>query len=123
MQDVMRVTNPGIGRPRWIPASQWLAIVERAQELKEAREAAQRYRYQEAVQDARLDPDTLDWDWLQDNPNRHPGRKPCPPRRATCRICGYHWVSKSSYPKCSRCHCRYIDVEPQPHQAAAAAAA
>lgn len=108
-------------QPVWIPVDDWIALLERAQELRDQREDAERRKHYPAADSARLDPEDLDWAWLSSAPSEFQDLDDEPaPRRiyqapsitvACCR-CGYQWATVSAAPRCSHCKCKAVRAVP-----------
>lgn len=111
--------RPALSRPVWISIGDWLAIQDRARELRDQRATTRRLIL--ATSQARLDPEELDWAWRQDtgqdadatapeSPAKHLAKPRRRTRAATCRACGYTWNTSALRPICSDCRSKAITI-------------
>lgn len=119
------------GRPHWVSISDWLAIQERAAELRYQREETGRRQLRHAAASARIDLAELDLVWSQDPPVFEPitayiprtRRRPQGTRRgATCNRCNHQWLTEAIRPTCSGCKSKSIHLDPLNHDQDLAAA-
>lgn len=93
-----------------LSASDWMAINERARELRADR-AAEQARLIRVAFAERVDSDELDWAWRIDEQRAkaEAGRNPrniTRRRTVTCRNCNHTWTSSAQRPTCSQCRHR-----------------